>query len=260
VAETVPKEEIRAEIVGFVARHGGERGTETRWRRPLAGFASAADPLFARFRSVVSPSHFMPGDLLPGARTVIAFFVPFEPGTARANLAGRLAAREWAMAYIETNALIAELGAHLAAMLESRGHGAAATPATHNFDERTLVSSWSHRHVAWAAGLGAFGLNNMLITAQGCCGRLGSVLTTLELEADPAPAAEACLHKRGFPCGACARRCVNEALFEDRFDRGRCHAICRENGENFRPLGKATVCGKCVVGLPCSFAIPLEKA
>jgi epoxyqueuosine reductase QueG len=202
----------------------------------------------------------MPAELLPGARTVIVFFVPFAPEVARANIAGRLAAREWAMAYIETNALIAELGSHLAAMLESRGHGAAATPATHNFDERTLVSAWSHRHVAWAAGLGSFGLNNMLITAEGCCGRLGSVLTTLELEADPAPAAEACLHRRGLPCGVCRRKCVNDALAEDRFDRARCYEICCENGENFRSLGKAAVCGKCVVGLPCSFQVPSRGA
>jgi hypothetical protein len=53
---------------------------------------------------------------------------------------------------------------------------------------------------------------------------------------------------------------VNEALFEERFDRARCYAQCLENGENFRVLGKAAVCGKCVVGLPCSFGIPKYKA
>lgn len=252
------KEEIRSEIEGFVARHAGRANTETRWRTPLVGFASAADPLFARFKTIVSSSHSLPDDLLPGARTAVAFFIPFDPGVAHSNVKQRLASRAWAVAYIETNELIAAVSAHVKGILESTGHAACTIPATHNFDEGKLMSDWSHRHVAHAAGLGTFGLNNMLITSRGCCGRLGSLLTTLEVEADARPAQEACMHRRGLTCARCIDRCVNAALFESRFDRKRCYALCLENGRVFQALGKAAVCGKCVVGLPCSFSIPVQ--
>ena len=250
------KEELRSEIAGFVARHAECRKTATRWRSPLVGFASAADPLFVQFRAVVSPSHSLPEELLPGARTVIAFFIPFEPWVANSNVAGRLPAREWAVAYVETNELIAAVCGHMKSVIESRGHTVFATPATHNFDKNKLTSDWSHRHVAFAAGLGTFGLNNMLITRQGCCGRIGSCITTAALAPDTRPAEEACLHRRGRPCARCVERCVNDALFEDRFDRKTCYSMCLENGAALRELGKADVCGKCVVGLPCSFSVP----
>lgn len=250
------RHELRTQAALFVQRYGEERKTETRWRAPLVGFASAADPLFLRFREVVSPTHRLPDDLLPGARTVVAFFVPFERSVAVSNLAGTVASREWAVAYIETNRLVAAIGAHLAGFLEERGFAVALTPATHNFDEERLVSDWSHRHAAYAAGLGTFGLHNMLITAEGCCGRLGSFATTAEIEPDPRPSFEACLQKRGISCARCAKRCVNEALFPDRFDRRRCYDKCLENGRTFERLGKADVCGKCVVGVPCCFTIP----
>jgi epoxyqueuosine reductase QueG len=252
------KEEIRAQAARFVQQHAEERKTETRWGPPLVSFASAADPLFSRLREVVSPTHGMPADLLLGARTVVALFIPFERWVARSNIPGSAASREWAVAYIETNRLVAAVGACLAGLLEERGFAVALTPATHNFDEDRLVSDWSHRHVAYVAGLGTFGLNNMLITAAGCCGRLGSFVTSAPVEPDPRPAAEACLHKRGFPCRRCVTRCVNEALFVDRFDRFRCYSKCLENGRLFEHLGKADVCGKCVVGLPCSFTVPAD--
>ncbi len=254
------KESISAEIARFVDGYAEERKTETRWRRPLVGFASAADRLFERFRDVVSPTHRVPTDLLPAARTVVAFFIPFERSVARSNLAGSAASRAWAVAYIETNRLVAAVGAHMTGFLESRGFPVALTPATHNFDEKRLVSDWSHRHVAYAAGLGTFGLNNMLITREGCCGRLGSFVTTAEVQPDRRPSTEACLRKRGFACARCAARCVNEALFVDRFDRHRCYAKCLENGRAFALLGKADVCGKCVVGLPCSFRVPPDTS
>jgi len=253
---TAVKEEIRSEIASLVARRAEHQRTETRWRAPLVGFASAADPLFVQFRTVVSPSHSLPEELLPGAGTVIAFFLPFEPWVAQSNVAGKIPAREWAVAYIETNELISEVCAHMKGFLEARGHVVFTTPATHNVDTKKLMSDWSHRHVAFAAGLGTFGLNNMLITRQGCCGRIGSCITTAALAPDTRPAEEACLHRRGRPCARCVERCVNDALFEDRFDRKACYSMCLENGAALRELGKADVCGKCVVGLPCSFSVP----
>jgi epoxyqueuosine reductase QueG len=253
------KDTIRREIEAFVSLYQERHGTETRWREPLVGFASAADPLFVQLKTVVSPSHSLPEDLLPGARTIIAFFIPFERFVAESNIEGMPASREWAKAYIQTNELIAAVCQHMKGLMESEGHSVVVTPPTHNFDTEKLVSDWSHRHVGFAAGLGSFGLNNMLITRQGCCGRLGSFLTTLDVAPDCRAAAEACLHLAGRSCARCAERCVNGALSARGFDRKLCFAQCLENGVAFQEMGRADVCGKCVVGLPCSFTNPVDR-
>ncbi len=41
------------------------------------------------------------------------------------------------------------------------------------------------------------------------------------------------------------------------FDRFRCYDMCLKSGEQFEDLGLADVCGKCVVGLPCSHCDPV---
>jgi epoxyqueuosine reductase QueG len=254
------KQAIRSEIEGIVARRHEERRTATRWLAPLAGFASAADPLFAASKQAVSPTHAMPVDLLPGARTVIVWFIPFERSVALSNIPGSTASRAWAAAYVETNVLLAAIGARLVEFLQTRGHAASSPPPTHQFDRIRLVSDWSHRHAAVAAGLGAFGHHNMLITAAGCCGRLGSLVTTLAVEPDARFGGEACLQKSGASCLRCVGRCVNDALHADGFDRFRCYEQCLANGVEHRSLGTADVCGKCLAGVPCSFTDPVAAA
>jgi epoxyqueuosine reductase QueG len=247
------KDGIRREIARFVALHR----TASSWGEPLTGFAAAGDPLFTRLKRAVSPGHLLPGDLLPGARCVVAFFIPFEKAVSRSNVSGAQASREWAQAYIDNNRLINGVNRHMTAVIEAAGYKTAVVPATHNFDPVLLISSWSHRHIAFVAGLGRFGVNNMLITKKGCCGRFGSFVTTLPLEGDERPERESCLHLNGNQCLRCVGRCVGEALSPVGFDRAKCYAVCRKNEEAYKDLGKADVCGKCLVGLPCSWADPV---
>ena len=56
------------------------------------------------------------------------------------------------------------------------------------------------------AGVGTFGINHMLITETGCCGRGGSVVTDMELDPTPMLQEELCLFRRDGSCGACAKR------------------------------------------------------
>ncbi|HNY67049.1 MAG TPA: epoxyqueuosine reductase [Deltaproteobacteria bacterium] len=254
------REAVRREIRSFVARHRGDGLCATPWGEPLVGFADANDPLFRELKAAVSEDHLLPEDLLPGAKAVVAFFIPFGRSVARSNVRGEQASREWARAYVETNALIAAVNARLAALIEAQGFETALTPATHNFDPVRLISAWSHRHIAFVAGLGRFGVNNMLITEKGCCGRFGSFVTSLPLEGDSRPAPESCLHRAGLKCLRCVERCVGDALTPDGFDRARCYAVCRRNEELYRDLGTADVCGKCLTGLPCSWTNPVSAS
>jgi epoxyqueuosine reductase QueG len=253
------KEKICKEIAQFVARYQENNHIKTHWREPLVGFASADDPLFDELKKVVSPTHALPKDLLASARTVIAFFIPFEKDVGHSNMDGRMASQEWVYAYIEANTLIEKLSLHIKVYLEDLGFAVCITPPTHHFDPIKLVSDWSHRHVAFITGLGRFGLNNMLITKSGCCGRVGSLITSMEIEADIRPETEVCLYHYDASCLRCVERCVNEALFPDAFDRKKCYSMCLENEAFYQETGKADVCGKCVVGLPCSWKDPVKS-
>ncbi len=235
-----------------------ETGGPDYWREPLVAVADASDPLFASLRQVVDASHALPGDLLPDARSVVVFFLPFQRWLGHENAeAGDMAARSWAQAYVSTNLLIRAINLDLEAAVVERGGKAFPTPATHNFDESKLVSGWSHKHLAYIAGLGTFGSHHWLITPSGCCGRLGSLVTTLELPTTPRPARELCLVKAGKKCHACVAHCTFGALQPSRFDRQLCYTQCLKNDAHHGDLPLVDVCGKCGCDVPCSYSIPV---
>jgi len=243
-------------IATFVRREVAKAGTETRYRQPLVGFADAADPRFLQLREIAEPTHLLPGDLLPTARSAISFFLPFAKEIVRANRAEpRQVARGWALAYVETNALINRIAQRLITALAERGVKAAAEPATHNWDPVSLVSRWSHKSVAAIAGLGSFGLHHMLITDAGCAGRFGSLVVDAVLAPTPvpgAPARERCRYFHDGSCRVCVERCPVGALTEDGLDKHRCYEWLLQVAEHFRGLGLADACGKCATG-PCAF-------
>jgi hypothetical protein len=94
---------LEEEIQRFVTQYPERHGTKTTWRTPVVGFASAADPLFAQLKQIVGPTHALPGDLVPGAKTVVAYFAPFAESIVKSNIAHEESTREWADAYVDTN-------------------------------------------------------------------------------------------------------------------------------------------------------------
>jgi len=114
-------------------------------------------------------------------------------------------------------------------------------------------SRWSQRHVAYLAGHGTFGLNNMLISDAGAVGRYFSVVTALDVPTDAPVSEERCLWKRDGSCGLCMKRCAAGALTAEGFDRFKCLEQCLVNMQKYPG---ADVCGKCTVELPCSYEIP----
>jgi epoxyqueuosine reductase QueG len=234
-------------------------GTETEYRQPLVAFAPASDPGFADLRQLAAAEHMLPQDLLPGARSVVSFFLPFAPWVVEANAQHRSrVAREWAMAYRETNALINHIAGHLAEVLAGKGVRAAAEPATHNFDPVTLISGWSHKSVAVVAGLGSFGLHQMVITDAGCAGRFGSLVLDADLPVSEVEPRQRCLYYHDGSCLECVARCPASALDADvPLDKQACHQHLHSVAEVYQSLGLVDVCGKCAIG-PCSFesAVP----
>ncbi len=247
------------EVKGFVRKYQERRKLNTSWSNPLLAFAVADDPLFRRLKEAVGPSHCLPNDLQPDARTVITYFIPFDKGVAKSNRRGFHASREWAMAYVETNRLIVELNAHISTELKKSGFQTVPLPPTHNFDHQRLMSDWSHKHVAYIAGLGKFGVHHLLITEKGCCGRLGSIITNAFFEPTERVTHEYCLFKYNETCLKCVEKCPVKALDASPFDRRSCYGVLLENARIHEDLGLADVCGKCTCLVPCSFQNPVHK-
>lgn len=251
------RNDIEASVREFVRSYAQAHPVETRWETPLVAAADADDPLFPRLKTIVSPDHLLPSDVLPGAKTVVSWFVPFAEEIVESNIPGESSSRQWDCAYIETNAMLAALAGHICDRLRASGFRAAVPPTA--YDHSLLRSQWSQRSAAFIAGLGTFGANNMLITEKGCCGRLGSVVTDLPLPATPRPEREFCLFRADGSCGKCMERCPNRAYTVRsggvEFDRFRCHEQIERCIVKL-PIGVADACGKCLCGLPCSLRNP----
>ena len=252
------KDKIEKEIELVIRDFEKIPGISTRWKKPVTAYASAHDPLFLMLREVAVAEHLQPTDINPVGESVITYFLPFEDWIVKSNQIGPESSYEWARAYVETNKLIQTINDHLIAYLSELGFRTVKLPMELNMDHERLVSVWSNRHVSYIAGLGTFGINNMLITESGCCGRLGNVITSLELEPTSRPDGEYCLYKVDKSCGICVDNCIVDALGNKEFDRFGCNEVLKKNAERFIDLGSASCCGKCLVGLPCSATNPVS--
>ncbi|MCU0538744.1 MAG: hypothetical protein MUF46_02500 [Desulfobacterales bacterium] len=259
----VTVDELRSVAEQAVSQEPRRLGSAGWWRRPLVA-AAPADRRFDCLPRIAAPDHLLPRDLLPTARAVIVFFLPFRKELVRANHPGARPCREWGLAYVETNALIERVSRALGEVLEARGFRCGLTPATHNFSEETLTARWSHKHLGHLVGLGRFGTHHLLITPAGCSGRLGSLVTEAELGEHPLmETREACLLKAGKGCGLCVAACPVAAFTAGGFNRRGCWERLTENRaglDYFSDLPETThVCGKCAAMMPCSFDNPVAR-
>lgn len=247
------EQEIKELIISTIEREVATADTKTRYRQPLVGFAEVKKKDFQRLREIVGGHHLLPDDLLPGAQGMVAFFLPFSEEVVRANRRSPYVAREWAVAYVETNKLISHICEVLVQALKEKGIETAWELPTYDFDKEKLVARWSHRSVAALTGLGSFGLNRLLITDSGCTGRYGSLLLKARLAPSNREPKERCLYFYDGSCLKCVQRCPVNALMENgEFDRAACYKYLLEADAFFDDLPLSEVCGKCSVGMPCS--------
>jgi ferredoxin len=231
------------------------------WDSPLVGFAAAEDPVFARLQDpeVVGPSHRLPEEWLPGARSVVSVFLPFsEPIHKAYRRDSRYSALEFASGKWNGSKFLNVIRRNLARFFEERGGGAVAPNIDARYDSDHWQPFWSERHVAFAAGIGTFGLQDAMITERGAYGRLCSVITTLAVSPTVRPYREIygyCLYAFDGSCRACIDRCPSHAISTV----GKEVELCPKNGngDNFRAWGYGS-CGHCSTFVPCSRAIPAK--
>jgi epoxyqueuosine reductase QueG len=247
------KTEIEKLMNGFIAGYHDH----VDWKKPLIGYADVNSPYIRSLRSIVSPTHYLPEDILKDSTVIISYFLPFAETIGLDNEAEDEPSRLWTLAYTETNEMFRQLNDYLIDKIGQMGFHGAVPENVGTIDNEHIYSNWSQRHIAYAAGLGTFGMNNMLITENGCCGRFSSLVTDLPVAADEPRQEEFCTYKLNGKCGICMRKCPIDAFNADKgYDRRSCFARLDEFERRLGTDG----CGKCTVGLPCTFRRPQDGA
>ncbi len=235
--------------------------------KPLVGIASASDPVFMEFRKkdVVGSGFLLPFDWLSEAVTVISYFLPFEESIRKSNYQGPPTSTDWLHGRFLGEGFNNKLRRFIINELQRLGNKAVAPALDEKFkpDYTLFLSNWSERHVAYAAGLGSFGLHRGLITAKGTAGRFGSVITDLDIPATPRAGEnpfQNCPFLVDGSCGVCIERCPVVAISEEGKDKAKCHQymFIQDPVKNLREkFGYVhSVCGKCQVNVPCEDCIP----
>lgn len=251
------QETLETFITEFVRCHNEKPEIKSRWETPVFAYADAGDSLFRGLKTVIGDYHKLPEDIMPDGRTVISYFIPLSKSIADSNIPGYFSSEPWVYGYFETIELINGINNGLKKLFALDGWDLTTTADHRSWDPETMACDWSHRHAAFIAGLGTFGINRGLITEKGVCGRIGTLITNAYIKPTPRPAEEYCLYKRDGSCGICLGKCPVLALdVPDFYDNRKCMALTYENAEKFKAIGFADVCAKCMTGVPCSIKKP----
>ncbi len=235
---------------------------------PLVGFADATEPLFKKMQeeSIIGPVFRPPLDWLPEAKTVISYFLPFSEKVRTSHYSGKTPSENWMHGRFKGELFNDNMRRFLIQILTREGHRALSPVLEKEFwrDGFAGSSNWSERHIAYAAGLGSFGLSRGLITAKGKAGRFGSIITDLVLPFTPRQHQEHhynCPYYKDQSCGACISRCPAGVITADGMDKVACkhyiNSLDPHTAAVRNKFGYAySACGKCQVDVPCETCIP----
>jgi len=260
---------------------------------PLMGVASGDDPIFQRYKEVVGTKALTPAELwaadgMPGegdmsARLrVVSIVFPYVDRIREANRgATDIPAEIYCVGRNYADDFIADVLKRTVTFLEERGCHSVAGVLSPTFrvmkgpDPTRIYSTWSERHMAFAAGLGTFSLHEALITEAGCNVRLGSVVTDAPLDVTPRVSDDAygnCLHYAKGTCGKCIETCPADSVRSEGRDKAKCMAyrkkvmqeMTKRVGSILRPRRPAwggrdfaVGCALCQFNVPCMSKNPM---
>ena len=259
---------------------------------PIVAFADGDDPIFQEFKSIVGKFHLTPREIMEkyvagknwrfsptkdiSNISVISWALPLTKET---RLMEREAPYGGSPRYNHSRwigvKLYENLEQYVASLLEILRCNAVAPTQSKFFEIKEmsggwLTANWSERHIAYAAGLGTFGLNGLMITSLGCAVYLGSVICDRALTPNPRnpdPVAHCPFYHDGS-CGQCIENCPGSAISKE----GRSNITCLKNlrdaqwikvrdlGLDKDLVGPAPSCGQCSIGIPCEDKIPPLKS
>ncbi len=279
---TSPERAVEETIKAFVATSPLNLMPSTRkWAifdEPLVRFVSGDDPLYQRYKDIISEHHLTPqeavassGADVPEKLSIISYILPIMEPTRLANRKERLVpARRWSHQRYYGEQFNDALRRHIIDVLTEAGY-LAVSPVlqpyfrTYSNEKVGIHSVWSERHTAFAAGHGSFGLSDGFITPKGIAHRCGSIITDLQLAPSGRDSDDHhanCVFYADGSCKACAVRCPAGAITDAGHDKGVCGAYLRSIG--YVPVAEyddeTTVygCGLCQTKVPCEYRIPVK--
>ncbi len=253
------------------------------FEEPIVQFAAADDSLFGEYKEIIGPAHATPSEVIErsfgtasfNGGSVISIVLPISEAIRRANRAQKSrSSREWALLRtFGDEYMMKGLRGHLVDYLTNLGFNAVAPLDTDWYNVQGSVSgpvsNWSERHIAYAAGLGTFGINDGFITEKGIAIRLLSVVTNLQVPPDARTAVshtENCLLCSKGICGVCITRCPVQAISKEGHDKITCMKFVYgqesrdwavENGGDAK---SGAGCGLCQTKVPCESRNPQRTA
>jgi len=233
------------------------------FEKPVFAVGDANDEGFLLLKTpyAIGEHFIMPNEWLPGASSVISFFLPFTDVIIKSNRKDKHWPSEpWLHGRIEGQRFIKELSNYLISRIVEAGYNGIAPALDSRFrsttneeaDFNSFSSNWSERHVGYVCGLGTFGLSGGIITEKGMAGRLGSIVTTLKLEPDEKRYTQ--VYEYCTRCGACVKKCPADAIsIETGKDHRKCSELLDITKVKYKPRYG---CGKCQISVPCESRIP----
>jgi epoxyqueuosine reductase QueG len=184
-----------------------------------------------------------PQAFMPGIQSVIVIGVVIPKGCVQPLPKGR---PEYTNTLMAGTATLRVIAFRLARDLERQGYQAALVPTEGSefgmwyADKETLRADISLKYAAWLAGLGSYGLNQLLITREtGPRIRMTAILTDALLDADH-PTEDTFVRPECAKCQRCVKACPVGAI---KADGTICAQACRDY--MFSTLGGLR-CGMCL--------------
>jgi len=211
---------------------------------PVIGVARGNDPIFQKFKEIIGQEHLTPlglwvasgRDQLPAKELYIVSIVfPFvdkirkESNNITALPHMKLPAEIYAVARNYGNEYKRNLVRLTINHFKEKGYDAISgmfSDAYTIFLKKGFYSTWSERYIAFAAGLGTFGLHEGLITDVGCNIRLASVVTNAPIKITRRRTDEPyanCLYYAKGTCKDCMKNCPAKAITEKGYNKIKCN-------------------------------------
>lgn len=211
---------------------------------PIVGVADIARWKDQKFSPWI-PEEFHPDKIFPEARSVIVIGLPVSLPVLETSPS--IYYREL---YKTVNSLLDQYTYRLSEYLNQKGHASIFVSRDGYGSIKVLIDDpiafFSHRHAAYLAGLGNFGVNNTILTPEyGPRVRFGCIFTSAELPPDNMIEEHLCIH-----CMRCVRMCPVNALAEDDYPNNLTNKIvCATYSEKLNEK-YISPCGICIKVCP----------
>lgn len=244
-------EDVRNAVREFEARPD----IKTKFGDPIVGYADTRNGIFDMYFSRRICDH--PKRIYRPGNTAVVHFVPYAQEILESNRGGDKPSQQWTDAFNESMWLSMRLNGVIREALDTVGRLSSCTNTPTDWNEELCREGWSHKLVAYAAGMGTFGPAGCFRTRNGFAGRFGSIITDGQYADAFEPLNNEQLeavyqellrqyHYREAKGVMCSREmieaCPAGAISEDGIDRKKCQAFCKTIDEY---IPSPEVCGKC---------------